>query len=575
MVPMASPMVPQVPMIPWVQPAVAAPPAVETPAPPAPQEVTVRIALPEPPVAEVAAPPPAEEVAPPPPPASMKAPAEEKPEEKAVAPCEEKAPAEPAPPEAGDLFRRVNEKIDGERKTISAVSEELLEVGGDVAKTEQTLVGKMLDVETARSLVSKHKEIDAANARAHADFANLRHQIDSLSTLLAKSQHAYQEMGIAQRQAEMRLESKLALQIQQLKDESNRIKGLKLLQGKLSTTRKQLVNKGMHTVAKGLGAKHEIQELLKAIQVEAADEFRLKRSLVEVHNYSVLCHNQAEKLTHDIGAAVALAPKQSVAAAAAERQGEATQKAATERLQAEGVLLRAQIHQTENEGAMAMVSLKQSRLALSELEQSIISEVVTISGKMNISKERQVLLEKSVQDNVGKMDEDNGRKIGLENEIAELHKQVNPIVFAALDAENAALKVEIVEATSLLAKSKETEAQGFASLSQLQAEEEAARTAVDVAHAAVNSAQAQGQAQLQDAVGKAQESEVKAKDLETKAHAVVNERCAPKWDERETQTGDEVAECRGVGEELTIVKAQKETLEQTLKAQQSAEAPVE
>jgi len=475
-------------------------------------------------------------------------------------------------PATGQLIDRVGDKLTESRHKLSSVTEELIGVGSDVDQTEKALLGRIVDAETARSLMVQHQEMEAANKRAHADMQNLREQAASLTKLLAQAHQEYIMQGEAQRMEEKALETKLATSAHATALVERKLPPLRFLAKKLTVKHTKLAKEAETSKMTGVTVHNELQQLFADIRAEAADEATLRRSLVEVHNYSVACHARANALQADVAVAAKHMPKTSAAGAAAEKQSEATQRASSQRLQAEGVLLRAQIQQTETSGAHALENLKADRLAMSQLEGRIIEDVQIIGAKMNETKKRTAKVQEAVQENINKRSEDAGRKASLDLELRKLHERVSPVIYAALDAENMALKAEISEVTGLLAKAKRSEVGSYVQLVQNEAEMKGQQMASAAAQAAVRQAEEDGRVMIGKALQEASKNKAKAEILLQKSNAKIAERCNPEWDKRDEETDEEVKKCRSIQEELLIVNAQKDTLLQTLKAQQTAAA---
>jgi hypothetical protein len=57
----------------------------------------------------------------------------------------------PAPPKAGDLVKHVKTQLASDHQTLGKVSEALMAIQTEVATTEESMLGKVLDLQTARS----------------------------------------------------------------------------------------------------------------------------------------------------------------------------------------------------------------------------------------------------------------------------------------------------------------------------------------------------------------------------------------------------------------------------------------
>eukprot|EP00929_Paragymnodinium_shiwhaense_P013977 TRINITY_DN121830_c0_g1_i1.p1 TRINITY_DN121830_c0_g1~~TRINITY_DN121830_c0_g1_i1.p1 ORF type:complete len:613 (-),score=214.72 TRINITY_DN121830_c0_g1_i1:56-1894(-) len=492
------------------------------------------------------------------------------------------APSAPSPaaapalaPATVGIIERVGDKLTAEHKRLAEVSQSLLSVNGLVEKTEQSLLGRVLDVETARGLVSKHKAIDAANERAKGQVDQLGGQISSLNELMAIAEKTYAQQAAAQRKAEEALEAELQKHVDALAAQASQaakqLPALTQLNKRLRAKKQNLQDDDIVVTRKGDAVVKELQDALRDIEMEKLEEARLRKALIDTHNYGKQCHLRAETLEQKLREAVKKFPKVTAAAAAGEMQAEATQKANLQRLRAEMAMLQSEIQRKEHAGLSALDSLTKDSTALNLLETSIITEVRNISHMTQASKQREVLLQKSVQENIGKTEEELGRKKGLHKQVLELHERVSPVVFAALEAENDALNQELDGAIVLVEQSNAATARAFAGVQQLTATEQAQQVAADSAAQAVVTAQEEGKKQLKLAVDQTAESKRKSAALLRQAQEAIAKLCQPKWDVRVADTTKEKKDCDQNKQQLMVVQAQQETLKQTLAAAQTAQ----
>lgn len=485
----------------------------------------------------------------------------------------------PKPPPAGSLLERIGNKLAKEHQKLATVSQSLLSVNGLVESTEQSLLGKVLDVETARGLAAKHQEIDAANERARGQIRDLGAQISNLNTLLAAAEKTYEMQQAAQRKAEGELEKQLKAKVDALAAQAQKaissLPGLALLNKRLRANRTQMQAEDVAARKKINASSIELDQILKALEIEKMEEARLRRGLIDIHNYSSSCHVQAESLEASVLELSKKMPKQSAAAAASEMQGEATQKANNERLRAEVALLQAEIQRVDHAGQDALGSLTTDRTALNLLETNIIVQVRNISNKTHQAKTRTLLLQQAVQANIGQIEEAMGQKKGLTKDLHNWQQRVSPVVFAALQAENDALEKELAGAVDLVTQANVEEAKAFAQVQQFAADREAQEAAADAAAQSVITAEEEGQKQLEKAVAAAKASKEKSAALLQKANDALRAACKPKWDKREEETAKEKEECDANAQQLAVVQAQQEMLKQTVQAAQTAQEAAE
>merc|ERR1719159_691103 len=112
-------------------------------------------------------------------------------------------------PKSGDLVHRVKEQLAGDHRTLGTVSAALMSVQTEVDKTEQSMLGKVLDLQTARSFFTRHEQIDTANEKLKDDVSRLNSQVEGLSSSLSKTQREFLANGQKYRQSEGKLDSQI------------------------------------------------------------------------------------------------------------------------------------------------------------------------------------------------------------------------------------------------------------------------------------------------------------------------------------------------------------------------------
>lgn len=319
----------------------------------------------------------------------------------------------------------------------------------------------------------------------------------------------------------------------------------------------------------------QLDEVRAAIQAEIAEETRLRRVLVEVHQYGVMCHARAKELQSDIFTKAHQVVSRTAADVAAGQHDDQAMKATTQRLHAEAALLRAEVRRVEDAGAAGLNALTDRRQELSALELSLIAEVGNLTQRIAVAKNKSSQLQLEAQAQQGSEQEHMAETMALNAKVRTLNNRISPVVYAALEAENGALSGEMQTASAMLMQSKTSEARGFAGLQQATAEVEGGRNTAKVAADAAEAAQKEGEIQLSAAVKQAGENQAKAEAQLSKAMAVVEARCKPKWDVRKKKKDAELAICKQIQGEYDVASAQMETLKQTLKAQATVSAAVD
>jgi chromosome segregation ATPase len=288
-----------------------------------------------------------------------------------------------------------------------------------------------------------------------------------------------------------------------------------------------------------------------------------------------MCHSKAKDLQASLAAAAKKVVTRSAADVATEGHNNALAKANTQRLQAEAALLRAQVRKVDESSTAGLKSLTERRQELAELERGIIAEVKNLTERMSEAKNRSARMKAEAEAAQGSEDEHLAETSALQERIRGLSNRVSPVVYSAIEAENAALGDELHQATSLLMISKASEASAYAAFQQADAEVDGQRETAKAAAESVEDAREEGRRQLEEALKEARANRAKAEEQLAKAMDALQATCKPKWDERKQEKDAELGACKQVDEEYAVVAAQLETLKQTLKAQETVEAAVE
>jgi len=474
------------------------------------------------------------------------------------------------PPAAGDLIRRARRRLRADHSSLASISRDLLKVQSEVDSTEQSLLGRVVDVQAAEGLYAEHERVEAANERARADIARLNVQVESLSQQLLEAQKVFVAARDARSLAENELRAQEAMRnatLQTLGEEMSREREVEAEHRSLVEAQRPLLEEKARLVH----ARQEVQVAKKAAQGEDELDRQLRQSIREAHLDGEICHARATELRKDLEAArFAARPQESAAAVVTAKHSEALAKAGVQRLRAEAALLRDEIRQEEAAAKQTIVAVGQAKADFGTLQASIIASVRDMHAKMSVAQERTKSAQESLKQNVGVEDEDVSHKQGLEAQLRALQQRLSPVTIASLEAENDAYGAELAQALELLEESKAAEARAVAAAHQVQAEVASQRRAVAAAAESVTIAREEGHSQLQEAVAAAAADKVQSQAALNRAEGVVTERCKSDWDARSAEKERELAQCRSLKESLSVQKAEVETLKQSLQAQQTA-----
>jgi len=487
----------------------------------------------------------------------------------------EKQSAGKGPPAAGNLIAKARTRLRASHMELSNVSQELLQVQDAVDGAERSMFGRILDVDQARTFASDHQQVLLDNYKAEDLIVHLKTQVSQLSAKLAVAQRAYVARLKEERQDEGGQRRSLveeSVVIQQLEAERNRSSQWSQNHTTLMKDRERLTNQSTRLKRVGEEAIKTIPRMRTAARAEKEKQERLRKSVLEMHLYCIECHTHVQEMAKTLKIAKAMVPKESTAASAAQGQADEFYKAEFQNMMAEGALVRAEIQKKEKDVVQAIKTLRKAKWDLMVLEGDIKNETGSIDGRINATKMRGRELARSLSTNTGVQTSDLETKRGLQLQLKDLQKRLSPVVYDALRAENDAYTVEVKQAMALVQDSKVDEARGAAQAQQAKAAEAAFQKAAKVAEDALRDAEEEGQKKLQEAVAAAAANRKEQEKRRSAALEVINKKCKVEWKQRAAENDKKIEQCKKMEQELLMVQAQKQTLEQTLKAQQTANA---
>jgi len=474
---------------------------------------------------------------------------------------------------SGDLVRKVKSQLASDHRTLGKVSAALMAVQTSVDKTEQSMLGKVLDLQTARSFFTRHGEINTANEKLHDDVEKMNKQVEGLSSNLYKTQKHFLDNGHQYRKVEAELHSEI-VENQALIDSINaelaKEDDVKKALDRLTKIHDHLQDEAIDARKAGLKATKLLNEQRFLTRAEVQKHRDLRHQLVAMNNYSVACHAKVEKKSKELQKALVKESKDNKAAVMTMKQKKKANVATQQRLLAERALLVSEVKRVEAEEVDMMGRVKDLREDMVVLQNNIVDEVRKTKAAILAEKERIKSLTASLMENAQAIEEDKVKMKTINEErqrvAQKLHDEQNPVIIATIQGQNAALKAELDQAYVMWQQVKAAETKATLNQQQAQAEVDAAKNAVSLAEQEVTSAREQGEKQLAEAVKKAMASEAKAEALIQKAQAALSAKCKTKWDAISAKKDKKLEKCKGWEDELSQEQAKKQLLEQTLKA---------
>jgi len=477
------------------------------------------------------------------------------------------------PPRAGDLVGQAKVQLVSDHRTLGKVAASLMSVQTDVDKTERSMLGKVLDLQTAKSFFQRQGEIESANEMLQDDVSKLNVQVEGLSASVSTVQRAFLATAAKNLKSEGKLRAESILDkslIQSISDELAKGSDVQDALRKLSKIHDNLMAEGAEVVRAGEKSVAMLKAERDASGKEVGKIKSLRSQLVLMNNYSVACHKSVEQTSGKLGKALLKDSKDSQAGIMTQNQRRKAGDAAEQRLLAERALLVSEVKRVEGEETEGVKRLRDLRQDLHRLQVNIVSEVREVELKIAQEKERLRNMRTALMENTQAMDNDLKAKQVTDAQIAEvskkLHDTENPVIIATTEAQNDALKMELTQAFAMWKTVKEAETAAVLNVEQATTQVTTAKSGYHLANQALEETRKEGEKQFAEAVKKAKENTRKSMALIEKARGAIAGRCKTKWDTISTKKNARLKTCKRRKSELVMEKAKKESLMQTLKA---------
>jgi len=484
-----------------------------------------------------------------------------------------------AAPKAGDLVGQVKNQLAGDHRILGKVSASLMSVQSEVDKTEASMLGKVLDLQTARSFFTRHGEINTANDKLQDDVEGLNKQVEGLSSTLSKVQREFLTNGKKYRTGEGKLHTEaitdgvlIASMEAEMSKEDDVQKALK----KLTKIHDDLLAEAQQAKLAGEKSVALLNEARGASSKEVGKHRSLRHQLVSMNNYSIACHNNVEKTSKKVGQAMTRESKDNKAATMTLKQKRKANQATEQRLLAERALLVSEVKRVEHAEEDTMARMKDLREDRQILEKRIVDEVRDLQAEIVEAKEKVKTASTALMENVQAMEQDLKKKEMSDTQISELIRQIhndeNPITIATFEGQNDALQTELTQAYQLWKTVKKAETSAALNAEQAVADLDAAKHGLKLSNEELEATRTLGQKNLADAVKTANINKDRADALILKAEAAIAGKCKSKWDVIAKRKRKKVQKCDRMESELELEKAKKESLMTTLKARAEAQA---
>lgn len=444
---------------------------------------------------------------------------------------------------------------------VANATEELIAVQGQVSSTLE-------------SLFVHHEEIEAANGKMRDDIGRLTMQIRELAGQLSHMQAGYVQAGQDFRQEELSLRgevAKHAATVDGLAVELAKGSDLQARNDKLTEARERLLNESARASREGELAVHQLAHLRVAATQEVAHQGQLRDKLIEAHRDSLDCHSNAERREALLNAAKAAIPQESAAVAATDQHAKSAAQAGMQRLQAEAAILRQEIADAEADGGHALTALKQVQVQLKGVENSLVYQVRDLTNKMKATRDHNDAVATSISENHDAKKGVLTRKNNTQLRLSTLQQRVDPVTLATIEAENEAYGSELDDVIAQLRAAKSIESADVIGAQQAEAELKALQGSAEASASAIHEARLEGQKKLQEQLSITAAEKAKAAAVQKAARGALEQKCVAQWDARKTRTSEALRTCAQQRQELEVINAQRESLQQALQAQQAAQ----
>jgi hypothetical protein len=482
-----------------------------------------------------------------------------------------------SPPRAGDLVGQVKKQLASDHRNLGKFAAALMSVQSNVDKTEESMLGKVLDLQTARTFFTRHEAIDTANDKMQDDVNKLNTQVEGLSSTVYKVQKAFLAAGTKNREEEGKLHDQSvenAALIESINAELAKGNDVKEQLKKLTKIHDDLLAQAVEALKAGKLSLKMLNEARDTSKREVGKHRSLRNQLVQMNNYSIACHAKVEKTSKELGQALLRDSKDNQAAILTMKQKQKATQATEQRLLAERALLVSETKKVEDEEVQEMDRLKDLREDFATLEKNIVAEVRDMQAKINSEKERLKSMRTALMENTQAQQDDLAKKQLTDELVAELsnklHDNENPVIIATTEGQNDALQAELNEAYTLWKSVKAAETAALLNLEQAQADVEAQKQNGKLVTDALKLARKEGQQKLAQAVKVASESKAKSAIMIEKAEAAVAGKCKPKWDKIRKKQQKKLKKCRALRAELMVESSKKDLLMTAVKARAEA-----
>jgi len=478
-------------------------------------------------------------------------------------------------PKAGDLVGKVKKQLDSDHSALGKVSAVLMDVQSSVDKTEQSMLGKVLDLQTARTFFTRHAEIDTANDKMQEEVSKLNTNVEGLSSTVYKVQKEFLANGKKNQASEGTLHAQTVEDkalIESINAELAKGSDVQEALKKLTKIHDNLLAENAEAVEAGKVSEAMLAKQREASRAEVGKHKSLRSQLIAMNNYSMACHTSVEKSSKKLGQALRADSKDNKASSLTMKQKKKANSATEQRLLAERALLITEVKKTEDAEVLELARLKDLREDMRTLENNIVAEVRELEAKINTERGRVKTLRAGLMENVQAQATDLDKKGAVDDQVAgltkKLHDDENPIMIATTEGQNDALASELREAYALWKAVKTGETKASLNLDQAKAEVAAKTNDLALADEAVRAAREEGEKKLAEAVRIATENKAASQITIEKAQAALAGRCKSKWDALKKKKFAKLRQCERMKESLEMNTAKKDMLMQALKARE-------
>lgn len=355
----------------------------------------------------------------------------------------------------------------------------------------------------------------------------------------------------------------------QLLAERRRAVAERAMYQELWRTHLQLLRQGARASEQRQAALRELDQVLRETRAEATRQARLRGMLREVQDLGRPCQAKLGALRE--GPGITGTPWLGEGSQGPAGSGLSASSSAhfaialpPSDLRSDQILV--QVERAERAKAQAISELRKKMANLHGLGPRITASASRLQKELGVVSVHVQELSKSARENKGKIDHDLVSKSTLSVQVERLKRELSPVAFATIQAENEAYQAELARARRQLAAQRGAERRAVAAQRQREAEVEAQWQAASTAAGAVDLAEREGRRRLAAGVQEMEARQAEDAPVLKEFQNAVEANCTAHSAKRR----HELRWCDTALSRLSAARAEAAAMERALRARQDA-----